>query len=84
MENKMYIYDDAGTEIEMEILFTFESEDYGKNYVLYYNPNDEEDQVFVSSFDDEGNLLDVTDAEEWAMVEEVYGAFIEDEEKNAS
>jgi Protein of unknown function (DUF1292). len=84
MENKMYIYDDAGNEIEMEILFTFESEDYSKNYVLYYNPNDEEDQVFVSSFDDEGNLLDVTDAEEWAMVEEVYGAFIEDEEKNAS
>ena len=84
MENKMFIYDDAGNEIEMEILFTFEGEDYGKNYVLYYNPNDEDDQVFVSSFDEEGNLLDVTDAKEWEMVEEVYGAFIEDEEKSAS
>ena len=84
MENKMYVYDEEDNEVEMEILFTFESEDYGKNYVLYYNAADDDDQVFVSSYDEEGNLTDITDEKEWAMVEEVYGAFIDDEEKSSN
>jgi len=84
MDNKMYVYDEQENEVEMEILFTFESEDYGKNYVLYYNATSDTDEVFVSSFDEDGNLSDVTDVAEWTMVEEVYGAFIEDEEKNAN
>ncbi|MEA5017744.1 MAG: DUF1292 domain-containing protein [Erysipelotrichaceae bacterium] len=78
--NKMFIVDKDGTEIEVEILFTFENEEYGKQYVLYVNPNGNPEDVFVSSYDDEGNLNVVEDEEELAMVEEVLGAFTDEEE----
>jgi len=81
--NKMFIIDDNGNEVEVDILFTFESEEYGKKYVLYQDPNGDEEEVFVSSYDDEGNLNSVEDEEELAMVEEVLGAFIDEEEKEA-
>ena len=76
----MFIVDKDGTEIEVEILFTFENEEYGKQYVLYVNPNGNPEDVFVSSYDDEGNLNVVEDEEELAMVEEVLGAFTDEEE----
>ncbi len=81
--NKMFIIDEEGNEIEVDILFTFDSELYGKKYVLYQNPNGDQEEVFVSSYDDEGNLNSVEDEEELAMVEEVLGAFIDEEEKEA-
>ena len=81
-ENKMYVIDDAGNEIEMEILFTFANEESGKNYVLFLNPQDDSDEVFVASYDEEGNLAEVTSEEEWTMVEEVFGAFVDEQEKS--
>jgi uncharacterized protein YrzB (UPF0473 family) len=81
--NKMFIIDEEGNEIEVDILFTFDSDLYGKKYVLYQNPNGDQEEVFVSSYDDEGNLNSVEDEEELAMVEEVLGAFIDEEEKEA-
>lgn len=84
MDNRMYIYDENNNEIEMEILFTFNNEEYGKDYVLYFDPTDTSDEVFVSSYDAEGNLYGIEDENEWNMIEEVYGAFIEDEAKNSN
>jgi uncharacterized protein YrzB (UPF0473 family) len=81
--NKMFIIDEEGNEIEVDILFTFDSDLYGKKYVLYQNPKGDQEAVFVSSYDDEGNLNSVEDEEELAMVEEVLGAFIDEEEKEA-
>ena len=52
----MFIIDEEGNEIEVDILFTFDSDLYGKKYVLYQNPNGDQEEVFVSSYDDEGNL----------------------------
>lgn len=82
-DNKMFIIDEEGNEIEVDILFTFDSDLYGKKYVLYQNPNGDLEEVFVSSYDDEGNLNSVEDEEELAMVEEVLGAFVDEEEKTA-
>jgi len=69
---------DDGSEVTGEILFTFTSEDFGKNYVLYQLPGDEE-QVHVSSYTDEGDLYEVESEEELEMINEVLGAFLEDE-----
>ena len=81
--NKMFIIDDNGNEVEVDILFTFESEEYGKKYVLYQDPNGDEEEVFVSSYDDEGNLEPVEEENELAMVDEVLGAFVDEKEKEA-
>lgn len=81
--NTLFVIDDAGNEIEMEVLFTFENEENGHKYVLYFNPEDESGEVFASIYDDEGNLSPIEDEQEWALVEEVFNAFgsEEDEEK---
>lgn len=79
MENKIYITDDNGKEIEMNILFTFDMED--KNYVVVYE-NNKEDDLFAFEYDEDGNLLMIEDEEVLEKVQEVIDAFdgIDDEE----
>ena len=77
--NTMFVTDESGNEKEMEILFTFEDEEKGRKYVVFADPEDEGEEVFASAYDDEGNLMTVETDEEWQMIEEVIGAFQEDE-----
>lgn len=76
--NTMYVQDETGKEVKMQILFTFEAN--GKSYVLFQNPEDSDGEVFASCYDDQGSLLPIETDEEWEMVEEVLGSFIEERE----
>jgi len=80
-DNKIYITDDKGKEVEMNILFTFDNE--GKNYVVCYEEG-KEDEVYPFVYDDDGNLFGVDDEDELAMIDEVVAAFdgVEDEERS--
>lgn len=78
--NTMFVVDENGEEKEMEILFTFENEDKTRKYVVFVDPEGDEDNVFASAYDDNGNLIPVDTDEEWEMIEEVIGAFQADEE----
>ncbi|MFV0394725.1 MAG: DUF1292 domain-containing protein, partial [Coprobacillaceae bacterium] len=69
--NKIQVLDDQGNEIEFEVLFTFDNEDTGKKYVLYYDPRQEESSVYASVYDDSGKLFEIEDPKEWEMIEEV-------------
>lgn len=80
--NTLYVYDENGKEMQMEILFTFENEEKGKKYVVFADPQDESGEVYASAYDDAGNLLPIETDEEWSMVEEVLGAFSQDEEND--
>ena len=53
--NKFVIYDDEGFEKEMQILFTFETDDDLK-YVIFHEVNDDS-EYFVSRYTDEGELI---------------------------
>ena len=76
--NRLIVVDDNGNEVEMEIIFTFVDDSKNKQYVLYTNPAEEDGEVFASSYDDEGNLYPIEDEKEWEMVEEVFGAYIDE------
>ena len=78
--NSLYVTDENGNEKRMTIFFTFESEDYQRKYVVFEDPDAEDGEVFASAYDDAGSLLPIDSDEEWAMIEEVIGAFVEDEE----
>lgn len=78
----LYVKDEFGNEKRMEILFTFEDEDHGKKYVVFFDPEVEEEEVFASAYDDEGNLFPVETDAEWSMIEEVIGAFQNEEESS--
>ena len=78
--SSLYVNDENGNEKRMEILFTFEDEDHGKKYVAFLDPEEEEGEVYASAYDDDGNLIPVETDAEWQMIEEVIGAFQEDED----
>lgn len=46
--------------------------------MLFTDPKDEEGEVFACSYTDEGEMEPVEDPEEWSMIEEVFGAFVEE------
>lgn len=82
------IVDEEGNESLYEILFTFDSEDYNKSYVLVYpaGSHDEEDvelQAFSYTEQEDGSSGSLepieTDAE-WDMIEEVLNTFLAEEE----
>ena len=43
---KIQVVDDNGNELEFDVLFTFESDETQKKYVLYYDSSLEEPEVY--------------------------------------
>ena len=79
------IIDEEGNEELYEILFTFDSDDFEKSYVLVYPAGTSEgEEVELSAFSYtendgglEGTLSAIDSDEEWEMIEEVLNTFIE-------
>ena len=73
------ILDDNGNLVEHKILFTFECEELGKNYIAYEGTNTQE--ICVASYNPEvdlNKLEPVTDEEELKMVNDVLNQIMED------
>lgn len=73
-ETSMTIINEEGREIEVEILLTFDDEASGTQYVLFVNPENDED-VYAYRYTDDGELIEIETEEEWNMCEEVLNAF---------
>ncbi|MCF0246508.1 MAG: DUF1292 domain-containing protein [Ileibacterium sp.] len=78
--NSLYIVDENGDEKKMTILFTFDSDDFKKQYVVFEDPENP-DQVFAMAYTDQGELMPIEDEAEWDMVDEVVATFLSDEEE---
>lgn len=78
--NSLYVKDENGNEKRMTILFTFDNEVTKKQYVVFQDPEQDEDEVYASAYDENGQLLPIGTDEEWEMVEEVINTFVEDNE----
>lgn len=69
------VINDEGKEIECEALFTFESEETGKSYIVYTDGSVDDDgntNVFASIFNpdsDEQRLLPIETEKEWKIIE---------------
>ncbi|MDO4377540.1 MAG: DUF1292 domain-containing protein [Erysipelotrichia bacterium] len=81
-DNILFITTDDGREMKMEQLFNFYSDQYGKSYVLYVDPQKDDGQVYAMSFDEDKNLYAVETEEEWDMIEEVFEAWNDEQQKN--
>ena len=79
MEEKMTfkVINDEGKEVECEALFTFESDETKKNYIVYTdNTQDEEGntKVYASIYnpdEDETKLLPIETDKEWKIIETI-------------
>lgn len=86
-EGKFTILNDEGKEEEYDVLFTFESEETGKNYIVYTdNTLDDEGntEVYASVFDPTGKnskLQPVETDKEWKIIETILSE-IQDSIKN--
>ena len=71
------VMNDEGKEVECEVLFTFESEETKKNYIVYTdNTVDEEGntKVYASIYNpdqDETKLLPIETDKEWKIIETI-------------
>lgn len=90
-QENITIVDENGNEQLCNVLFTFESEEFGKSYVLYYPIGAEEDEneeieIHASSFTpnengEDGDLLPIESEAEWDMIEEMLNTFLDNEEE---
>ncbi len=79
--NSLYVKDEDGNEKRMIILFTFDSADFGKQYVVFQDPDNDSGEIFASAYTDDGELIPIESDEEWDMVEEVINTFASDEDE---
>lgn len=69
------VLDDNGREVKCEALFTFESEETGKSYIVYTDDSVDEDgntRVFASIYSpdsDEQWLVPIETEKEWKIIE---------------
>ena len=85
---KFKVKDDQGNEIECEVLFTFESDETNKNYIVYTdNTTDEQGntKVYAPIYTPDSENLNLTAIEtekEWKIIETILNEL--QEEVNSS
>lgn len=78
------VVDDQGKEIECEVLFTFESDETHKNYIVYTdNTTDEEGntKVYASIYtpnQDDLQLTPIETEKEWKIIETILNELQEE------
>lgn len=87
-ENTFKVRDSDGKEIEFEVLFTFESDETKKNYMVYTDNSKDEDgnvRVYASVFVPNAEpleLLPVETEREWKIIETILESIEEESKKN--
>ncbi len=87
-DNAFTIVDKDGKEIECEVLFTFESDETKKNYIVYTdNSKDEEGnvKVYASIYNpnrENTELMPIETDREWKVIETILDTIQEESKKN--
>ena len=80
------VVNDEGKEIECEVLFTFESDETKKNYLVYTDNTTDElgnIKVYANTYDpysDSGSLGELETDEEWATIEQIFDSIKDNKE----
>lgn len=86
-KNTFTMIDENGVETTYDVLFTFESEETGKNYIVYTDGSKDEGgniQVFASSYDPnnpQSKLEAIETEKEWKVIETILET-LQEEIKN--
>ena len=91
-QNQLILVDEDGTEVLCNILFTFDSDEFGKSYVLFSPVSSEENEdgeveVAAASYIPQedgsvGELNPIETDEEWELVESVLAQFDEEQDED--
>ena len=86
-ENTFTVLDNEGKEITCEVLFTFESDETKKNYIVYTDNSLDEScniKVYASIFDpskDTTELMPIETEREWKIIETILESIQEENRK---
>lgn len=86
-ESYFIVTDKDGKNIKYEILFTFESEDTNKSYIVYTDNEQDKDgmiKTYASIYEEDGKelkLTPITDDKEWNLVEKLIDQATDEYEK---
>lgn len=86
-KNKFTLIDEDGKEVEYDVLFTFESEETNKNYIVYTdNSKDEKGniRVYASIYypeDENASLEPIETDREWKVIETILETLQEEIKK---
>ncbi len=86
-KNTFSMLDENGNEVVYDVLFTFESEETNKNYIVYTDNSKDEHgnvQVFASTYDPEdpkGKLEAIETDKEWKIIETILDTLQEEMKK---
>ncbi len=89
-KNSFTMIDENGNEVEYDILFTFESDETGKNYIVYTdNTRDETGniEVYASIYDPDVpncKLEAIETEKEWKVIETILETLQEEVRKKAA
>lgn len=87
-KNTFTVMDENGKEVTCEVLFTFDSEETKKNYIVYTdNTTDEEGnvRVYASTFNPNSENTELKPIEtdrEWKIIETILESIQEESNKN--
>lgn len=89
-KKKFMVLDENGKEVECEPLFTFDSEETKKQYVVYTDNSKDENgnvRVFASIYNqkkDGGELLPIKTEKEWKVIETILESIQEETKKSGN
>lgn len=87
-ENTFKVLGKDGSEMEFEVLFTFESDETKKNYMVYTDNTMDANgnvRVYASVFKPESEILELLPVEterEWKIIETILQSIEEENKKN--
>lgn len=86
-KNKFTVIDKNGKEVECEVLFTFDSEETGRNYIVYTDNTKDVNgniRVFASIYDpskEDSELMPIKSNKEWKIIETILESIQEETKK---
>ncbi|MBE6153956.1 MAG: DUF1292 domain-containing protein [Firmicutes bacterium] len=86
-ERYFTVTDNKGVSVEYEILFTFDSDETKKSYIVFTDNNEDEDGsviTYAATYEKDGEKLNLSDIEtekEWDLIETLL-AQIEEKSSN--
>lgn len=89
-ENTFKIINDKGEEVLCDVLFTFDSDETKKSYIVYTDNSTDESgnvQVFASIYDpkqDDQKLEPITTDKEWKVIDTILNTLQEEIKKKIS
>jgi len=89
-KNKFTVIDKDGKEVECEVLFTFESEETEKNYIVYTDNTKDINgnvRVFASIYDpsrEDSELMPIKSNKEWKIIETILESIQEEGNKQGN